>query len=233
MRLPVAVAVLVLLPHAARADDCASASACNTSGSKHLAAGRIEAAIEDFQWQAGWAEETDATDDDVLAFNNLALAEMKRGKPLMARAWLREARKHQPEASATRFNQGKVDKALAARAIPNSLTGTWRSYAGGGEWNVLDVDDLGKGRLHIGLAALRMGMNWRENGPAAMGGLNENVTLVKGAVTWKAEDCTLTFRFKEDEAVVAQEGGCGFGMGVNASGTYLRTNDAKPTIEEP
>ena len=129
--------------------------------------------------------------------------------------------------------QGLVDKALASRIVPKTPTGTWVSYTGGGEWNQLQVDDLGGGRLHVGLEALRMGLNWREYGPAALGSLDEVLKVSTGIATYTAEDCAMRFRFHGDEAEVTQQGGCGFGVGVDANGTYIRTDDARPKLEEP
>ena len=230
MRLP-AVVALALLSAPLQAE-CPSAPACNASGSRLLAAGQVEKAVEDFQGQAGWAEDSEDPAAQALAFNNLALAELKRSQPLLARAWVRQALRVKPGDKAALFNQGQVDKALAARQAPAGFTGTWRSYAGAGEWNTLEVQDQGDGRLRFMVFALRMGANWREYGPAAVGNVDGEVTLQSGKGLFKGEDCALALAFSGDEATVEQEGGCGFGMGVDASGPYLRTDDAPPRLEQ-
>lgn len=226
----VATLVLALLAPSLQAE-CGSASACNTSGSRRLAAGQVERAVEDFLSQAGWAEDTDDAAAQALAFNNLALAELKRAQPLQARAWVRQALRVKPGDKAALFNQGQVDEALAARPAPAGFTGTWRSYAGAGEWNTLEVQDQG-GRLRFMVFALRMGANWREYGPAAVGNVDGEVTLQSGKARFRGEDCALALAFSADEASVEQEGDCGFGVGVDSSGTYLRTDDARPRLEQ-
>lgn len=230
MRCLAALALALLAPRLQA--ECPSASACNTSGSRLLAAGQVEQAVEDFLGQAGWAEDADDAAAQALAFNNLALAELKRAQPLLARAWVRQALRVKPGDKAALFNQGQVDKALAARQAPAGFTGTWRGYAGAGEWNTLEVQDRGGGRLRFMVFALRMGANWREYGPAAVGNVDGEVTLQSGKGLFKGEDCALALAFSGDEATVEQDGGCGFGMGVDASGTYLRTDDAPPRLEQ-
>lgn len=227
MRLLAALALALLAPRLQA--ECPSASACNTSGSRLLAAGQVEKAVDDFLSQAGWAEDTDDTGAQALAYNNLALAELKRARPLQARAWLRQALRVKPGDKAALFNQGQVDRALAARPAPADFTGTWRSYAGAGEWNTLEVQDQG-GRLRFMVFALRMGANWREYGPAAVGNVDGQVTLQSGQARFEGEDCALALAFSGDEARVEQEGDCGFGVGVDSSGTYLRTDDARPRL---
>ena len=46
----------------------------------------------------------------------------------------------------------------------------------------------------------------------------------EGVAVWKDEDfeCELTFRWQGNAVKLEQKGGCGFGMGVDGSGVYLR-----------
>lgn len=138
------------------------------------------------------AEDADDAAAQALAFNNLALAELKRSQPLLARAWVRQALRVKPGDKAALFDQGQVDRALAARAgCRPATTGTWRGYAGAGEWNTLEVQDRGGGRLRFMVFALRMGANWRKYGPAAVGNVDGEVTLQSGKGLFKGEDCAL------------------------------------------
>jgi hypothetical protein len=45
-----------------------------------------------------------------------------------------------------------------------------------------------------------------------------------GVAVWKNEDfeCELTFHWQGSAVKLTQKGGCGFGMGVDGSGVYLR-----------
>lgn len=229
MRRLAALALALLAPQLQA--ECTSASACNTSGSRLLAAGQVEKAVEDFLSEAGWAEDAEDAAGQALAFNNLALAELKRARPLLARAWLRQALRVKPGDKAALFNQAQVEKALATRQPPPGFTGTWHSYAGAGEWNTLEVQDQA-GRLRFHVFALRLGANWREYGPAAVGDVGAEVTPKAGRARFEGEDCALALAFAGDEATLEQEGDCGFGVGVDASGTYLRTGDALPRLEQ-
>ena len=65
-----------------------------------------------------------------------------------------------------------------------------------------------------------------------LGEIEGEVHLNNGVAVYKHTDpqfewmnCTLTITLKNTRAAVSQYGGCGFGTGVDADGTYMKTRD--------
>jgi hypothetical protein len=48
----------------------------------------------------------------------------------------------------------------------------------------------------------------------------------------KETDCVLELKFAPDKLVVTQDGSCGMGLNVSASGTYARVSAAQPNFDE-
>ncbi len=91
-----------------------------------------------------------------------------------------------------------------------------------------------------GLETYRLGGSMLEFAPQPDGALSFNLLIVsdngntgeaegllqprEGVAVWKDEDfeCELTFHWQGDAVKLEQKGGCGFGMGVDGSGVYVR-----------
>ncbi len=124
-----------------------------------------------FQDQLAYAEEAEDAKQQLVALNNLALAHLKKGEPLFARAWL-EAGGRQPSTKtdkATTFNRGEVDQAVAALPARPAIGGTYQAYAGAGQWQSVELKAKGKNKYSFSIFAIRLGNQWREWGPAGIG----------------------------------------------------------------
>jgi hypothetical protein len=241
MKIVALVLLVSLASPLSAAEKCGSASSCNTLGTKELQAGRFKQAIEAFETQAGYAEEADreATNSNasLIAYNNLVLAELKAKNPLMAKAWLSWALEMDPQNKAALFNRKKVDEAMQGFVYPEKVTGTYQRYAGAGTWDDLDVAELPGGKIRFSFTLVRMGMNWRQYGAAAIGELSGTVALKNGSATYEekmeGEDkpCVVKMKFERGKVTVDQAGSdivCGFGAGVSAGGTFYMTSTKEP-----
>lgn len=233
----------VALSALAGAPECTSVASCNTMGTKELAAGRPKLAILLFESQAGYAEEADMASsapgfkNSLVAYNNLVLACLKDKDPLMARAWLELALDRDPQNKAALFNKTKVDEAMQGFSLPAKVTGTYRRYAGAGTWDDAEIAETGGGQIRFSFTLVRMGLNWRAYGPAAIGEISGTAKLANGkaAFSQKSEygekPCALGMTFEKGKLTVKQDGtdsDCGFGAGVTAEGTYLLTSTKEP-----
>jgi len=81
----------------------------------------------------------------------------------------------------------------------------------------LDVQKLPENRVRFQVAAL--GATSLPGGPST-GDATGVVTVRNGAAVYRTEYGTLTFRFEGRKIRVVQSGDMGFGIGVDASGTY-------------
>jgi hypothetical protein len=56
----------------------------------------------------------------------------------------------------------------------------------------------------------------------------------RGAASYadRDNDCALAFKFASAKLVVSQDGSCGMGLNVSASGTYNRVSTAPPKFDE-
>jgi hypothetical protein len=67
---------------------------------------------------------------------------------------------------------------------------------------------------------------------ANTGGASGTAFIEGDTATFKPEgseeDCKIVMRFREGKLIVKQEGGCGFGQNVTASGTYKKVSSVKP-----
>ena len=119
-----------------------------------------------------------------------------------------------------------VQKVVTAAAV----NGTWHTRTG--EFKVLA---LGKQRLRVefsGTYEYRVNREWMANS-----GTGHGIATIEGdTAAFRPEgaeqDCTITMRFGGGKLVVAQEGGCGFGLNVTAAGTYRKVSGRKPTFSE-
>lgn len=235
-----ALVLLLLAPLApAFAGDepaCTSVADCNTKGTAAYKAKSYDEAISLFQDQLAYAEEAENDKQQLVAFNNLALAHLKQGEPLNARAWLYLAADTDAADKATLFNRGEVDKAIAALPSRPAIGGTYLSYIGAGQWNSIELKAKGKDQYDLKLFAMRLGNAWREWGPAGIGELDGETLTVKGnqakyknKFDYAEEACEIDFKFAGDELEVDQASpdyACGFGNAVAATGHYYRVEAA-------
>jgi hypothetical protein len=122
-----------------------------------------------------------------------------------------------------------VASATAAGA-KESATGTWKwgsREKGGGVLRVVDRGDRADFQLEL----------WRGAPSFNEGSLEGRVVLDDGKGTFRTGSgdhaCEIAFAFRGKEAVLATVGtdaGCGFGYGVHADGTYVRTSRNKPVF---
>lgn len=228
------LATSLLVPGAYAGDlsDCTTVAACNQQGTAAYKAKNYDVAIGHFENQIDFAERAEDEKAQLLAFNNLALAHLKKGEPLRAKAWLEEAAEIDPADKATLFNRGEVDKALAKSPARPPIAGVYNSYIGGGQWNFIELEAKGKDTYKMTLLALRLGNAWREWGPAGIGELEADLKVEGDKATFNEkfeyadEACKIEFNFvAPDEMEVEQwtpDMSCGFGNAVAATGYYYR-----------
>ena len=210
---------------------CASYGECNTLGTKAYQAKQYAEAIGFFEEQLINAELADDQKQQLVAINNLALAHLKKGEPLLAKAWVGLATGLKADDKATLFNQGEVDKAVAALPARPPIGGTYYAYAGAGQWQSIELAAKNKTTYTFKILAMRLGNNWREWGPAGIGELEGEITVKGNKADYnKKEDfaeeaCQFHFDFAGDEMEVEQltpDFNCGFGNAVAATGHYYR-----------
>ncbi len=231
-----AIVATLLLARPALAEEaekpiCGSYAECNARGTKAYQAKQYAEAIHFFEEQLINAETADDVKEQLVAINNLALARLKKGEPLYAKAWLSVAISLKGDDKATLFNQGEVDKAIAALPARPPIGGTYYSYGGASQWQSIELAAKNKTTFTFTMLALRLGNNWREWGPAGIGEL-EGEIVVKGnqadykeKVDYAEEACQFHFDFDGDEMEVDQlapDFNCGFGNAVSAAGHYYR-----------
>ena len=104
---------------------------------------------------------------------------------------------------------------IQALATPQGLTGTYTSDSG----ELLIVHSPADRRIRFEVHA-QSGMN--------VGELAGAVELRGDLARYQdpENECVLTFTFATGSAVIAQDGSCGMGLNVSASGTYRRTSSA-------
>jgi hypothetical protein len=106
---------------------------------------------------------------------------------------------------------------------PQGLTGTWALVEDPD--STIEIRESPAGKLRFAVHALWKGANWKEYGPN-IGEAAGTVDLHNGKAVFKDADaeCTLDMTFSGGKLEVVQDGSCGFGHNVSASGTYKRTS---------
>ncbi|HEX5734459.1 MAG TPA: hypothetical protein VF131_16605 [Blastocatellia bacterium] len=106
------------------------------------------------------------------------------------------------------------------------VNGTWRYKS-----NTLKVWALGQQKLRVEF----LGTYEYKTGGELMAntGSGSGIARIEGdTAIFRPEDadeeCKITMRFTEGKLIVEQEGGCGFGHNVIASGTYRKVSGSKP-----
>ena len=106
------------------------------------------------------------------------------------------------------------------------VNGTWRYKT-----NSFKVWALGQQKLRVEFLG-----TYEYKTPAGLmanTGSGSGIAFIEGdTATFKPEgadeDCKITMKFKLGKMIVEQEGGCGFGHNVDASGTYRKISRGKP-----
>lgn len=219
---------------AAEAPNCTSAKTCDAMGGKAYRAKDFAAAAALYEQQAGWVDQ-DSRDCEAAhdnsqhkacpdlrsdAFNNAALAWLRAGEPLKARAWLAMA----PASPSTTHNKGLVAAALASSAKPTSPAGEYWEYAGFGTWNTITVSANGK-QFDVQFSGMHYGGNGMKYGPNT-GDLADTVTVKDHHAVMHGDGdsptCKVDLKFTADGVDADQDGDCGFGAGVGAIGHFDR-----------
>ena len=110
------------------------------------------------------------------------------------------------------------------------VNGTWRYKS-----NTLKVWALGQQKLKVEFLGT---YEYKAAGELmANTGSGSGVARIEGdTAIFRPEDadeeCKIIMRFTEGKLIVEQEGGCGFGHNVTASGTYRKTSRSKPKFGE-
>lgn len=106
------------------------------------------------------------------------------------------------------------------------VNGTWRYKS-----NTLKVWALGQQKLKVeflGTYEYKTQGGWMANTGSGSG-----IAFIEGdTATFRPdgadEDCRITMKFAKGKLIVEQEGGCGFGHNVIASGVYRKVSRGKP-----
>ena len=106
------------------------------------------------------------------------------------------------------------------------VNGTWRYRS-----NLFKVWALGQQKLRVEFLGT---YEYRTpSGLMANTGSGSGIAFIEGdTATFKPDgaddDCKITMKFIRGKLIVEQEGGCGFGHNVTASGTYRKISRGKP-----
>lgn len=149
---------------------CASVSQCNEEGTAAYQAGRFEEAVEAFERQLRRGAQDDSAARE-LALNNLVVANLRLGRPGMARAWLNLAVADGLQGPATRHNLRSLAEAVDYPALEAGIEGHYLRYAGSAAWSSLDISRAADGGYRVHFSPIRAGAKVEEYGPAAIGDL--------------------------------------------------------------
>ena len=111
-------------------------------------------------------------------------------------------------------------KSASAPAKAGGVTGTYK--AANGDVLVLDTGD---GKIKFAVSAVHQTNTGEVSGQAPLNGSTAHYVD-------KDNDCIMWFMFGQDKLKVDQDGICGMGLNVTASGSYKRTSSAPPKFDE-
>ena len=226
---------------------CDTAAQCNRLGSEALQQGRLDVAAALFEAQVdyaetAWKQAEDGADDGKLAhareiaLNNAALAALKGGDCLRARAWLEAA---DASHKATVANRKQLDARCAGKLDVVERTGEFWQYAGHGSWNSITLRETGDETLQFSAFWMRVGRGpIREYGPAAIGDIEQafiHVDGQRGRGAFEGNDdgvsCELDIEWVPGGLTIAHTDvpECRLGgMGAELSGRYWRVGEPAP-----
>src|SRR5476649_1208573 len=122
--------------------DCEQISHFARAGDAAYRQQRWASAVDDYTAQAAWSKFCRLPRQSIaMAYNNIALALMRGGEPLKARAWLALA----PDDGNSQANLALLQPALASlhSALAASPSGEYWRYAGLGVWSSVSVQPEG------------------------------------------------------------------------------------------
>lgn len=118
------------------------------------------------------------------------------------------------------------------------VNGTFRSYFGGkfkGSYNEIKILALGGGKLRVALELIYPYITGAGEMSANVGTADGTAAIAGDTAIFSPDEngkCVITIKFVRRGALEVSQTGvdseCGFGFNVNASGTYKKTNGAKP-----
>lgn len=243
--MPTSLALLFSLLLAGDEMSCDTAAQCNRLGSEALQQERYDVATALFEAQVdyaetAWKQADDGADDSKLAHareiavNNAALAALKSGDCLRARAWLEAA---EPTHKATLANRKALTERCAGKLDVVERTGEFWQYAGHGSWNSITLRETGDETLQFSAFWMRVGRGpIREYGPAAIGDIEQafiDPTTGRGPFDGgdPAVACHLDIQWVpgglEIQHTDAPECRLG-GMGADLFGKYWRVGEPSP-----
>jgi hypothetical protein len=219
-------------------EKCRTAAACNSIGTKAFKDGKVDEAITIFLQQAFLAELAGLKDKAVLvAYNNLALAHMRKGDDFHALAWTRLALELDGKSEVAAYHEKILRERLKEQKSKGDKTGTFQSYAGLGVWNTLVISEASDKSVHFSLEAYRVGSSGDEvnvkgegsaEGFATLAGNDAVHVIANPYAGIDAHPCKIKMSFGELAIKVNQEGSfldCGFGANVDASGEYWKVSN--------
>ncbi|MBU3894516.1 tetratricopeptide repeat protein [Serratia rhizosphaerae] len=176
-----------------------------------------------FRDQAAWSEFCGFSERaTATAYNNVALALMRTGQLLKARAYLLLA----PDDDKSRHNMALLEQRLAQQPPATGPAGVYWQYAGRGVWSEVTV--VPRGDLwqidYAGYYMPGMGLYYGPN----MGEFADVLPIQNGKALYHQDDeddesaCDVTLTFSDDAVDLNSQGDCGFGHNVQAAGHFIR-----------
>jgi hypothetical protein len=216
-----------------RPGQCSAVTDCDRLGGQAYQAGHYAEAAAYYTHQVVFAEQDamDCRNDQryepaasckeasAVPFNNVAMATLHEGDPLVAKAWLEVA----PGSPQTAHNRVLVNKALAGFRWPRSPAGEYWQYAGFDLWSTLTVTPSGDG-FDVSFEGYSFSGGGIDSGPNS-GRLSDHIKILNGVGVMHdqdSSDCAVTATFSQDHVDLATQGDCPFGANVSAEGTYIR-----------
>lgn len=223
-----------LVPEGPNARLCSNTVDCNTQGTALLKAKNLAGAIADFFEELRDAEEgrneLAAADASavVLAFNNLGAAYLRQRDFLRARYWVLQALDLDPDNAAVARNLAEVNASMRSFSWPGSPRGSYLSYVGCGESNEIRISKSTTSTAKISFQGTRIGARGCHSEPAALGEMEGEAVLQAKSAVYKGAgetaSCMIELEIQPDSLSVEEDGQCGFGYGVHATGEYLRVS---------
>ena len=167
-------------------------------------------------------------DDQLGRLYKDALAASSNSSALKAeqRAWLSSRDQCKDSDCVIKAYEARISS-LSAMSSPDKsgdFTGTYKMEDKGAAGLVL-VQQTANGRIKFYLNA-----TYRTN----VGEVSGEVPLNGNVASYadKENDCSLSFKFAPGRLIVTQDGVCGMGLNVTASGTYKRVSAAPPKFDD-
>jgi len=168
--------VLLVNVSAYASDLCSTPQECNQRGTVLYSKGKYSQAIPYFLRQLDIAAGSHNDKQIQIALNNLALSYWKKGDKYFARAWVMVAQTCglypcENLDEATKVNANKILPAFNNEKRNQTISGTYRCYAGYGKWSTLQIKQINKTTFKAKFEIVRYGnvSSADDIGPAAYG----------------------------------------------------------------